>query len=302
MLTVVAILIDGMMFASWLFIVAVGLTLIFGVMQILNVTHGSMYAFGAYTSATFIGLYFEGGMTLPAFGSFVVLMLAAIIVGLILGLILERGLLQFMYHRDEIIIVLVTFASFLILEDVLQLIWGAGFYAAYQPLELLGTLEVTEVLVYSNYEIVLIPILSILTGIALWAGLNGTKRGKLLLAVIHDREMAQSFGVNVQRTFTITFVIGAMLGAMGGAFTAPFISVQPGIGVEVIVLTFAVMATGGMGSIPGTAVGAVFIGLTRAFTVHIWPDVELFVIYAVMALVLAFRPQGLFSVAEARKI
>ena len=136
----------------------------------------------------------------------------------------------------------------------------------------------------------------------LWWVLTSTIWGKLLQAVIHDREIAQAFGINVSRVFTVTFVLGAILGALGGAFTAPMISVAPGMGLEVIVLAFAVVAIGGMGSIPGAAVGALIVGLIRAAAVHLMPELELFIIYAVMALVLAFRPQGLFGQAEARKI
>ena len=120
--------------------------------------------------------------------------------------------------------------------------------------------------------------------------------------MIHDREMAQAFGINVTRVFTLTFILGAVLGALGGAFTAPQISVTPGIGVEVIVLAFAVVAIGGMGSIHGALVGAILVGIFRATAVHLLPELEIFIIYAVMALVLTFRPQGLFGQAVARRI
>lgn len=298
MLTLTAIVVDGLIYASWLFIVAVGLTLIFGVMKILNVAHGSLYAVGAYTAATFVGVYFRGDY--PAVGSYVVLLLAALVVGLVLGLILERGLLRFMYDKDEVIIVLVTYAAFLILEDVILLIWGTNPYYASEPYAALGISEV-GLLIFSNYDLALIGLAFVLGG-GLWWGLNRTRRGKLLVAVINDREMAQALGINVTLVFTVTFVLGAMLGALGGAVTAPQISVAPGIGVEVIVLAFAVVATGGMGSIPGAAIGALIVGIIRAAAVHLLPEVELFVIYAVMSLVLAVRPQGLFSRAQARKI
>jgi len=120
--------------------------------------------------------------------------------------------------------------------------------------------------------------------------------------VIQDREMSVFLGINVARVFTVTFVIGAMLGALGGAVTAPIISVTPGIGVEVIVLAFAVVVIGGMGSIAGAAIGSFLVGIAHAAAVHLLPEVELFVIYAVMSLVLAFRPRGLFSQAQMRRI
>jgi branched-chain amino acid transport system permease protein len=280
MYTLLAILVDGLVYASWLFVVAVGLTLIFGVMRILNVAHGSLYAFGAYAAASLVGAYAATGF--PPAGS------------------LERGLLRWVYGRDEVIVVLVTYASFLILEDVLRLIWGSDAYLAFQPYAALGNLE-AGVLIFATYDLSLIG-LAVLLGLALWWGLQHTRRGKLLVAVIHDPELARLVGIDVSRFHTGTFVLGAMLGALGGALTAPQISVTPGIGVEVIVLAFAVVATGGMGSIPGAAVGAVIVGLSRAAAVHLLPEVELFVIYGVMAAVLAVRPHGLFSPAEGRRI
>jgi branched-chain amino acid transport system permease protein len=298
MLTLIAILVDGLVYSSWLFLVAVGLTLIFGVMKILNVTHGSLYAFGAYTAAWMIGLYFEADW--PAAGSFAVLAVAALVVGVVLGLVLERGLLRFMYGRDEVIIVLVTYAAFLVLEDVILLIWGTDPYFAFQPYGLLGSSGL-GVLLFANYDLSLVGV-AVVLGAVMWWAINRTRWGMLLQAVIHDREMAQALGINVTLMFTLTFILGAILGALGGAVTAPQISVAPGIGVEVIVIAFAVVVVGGMGSIPGAAIGALSVGLIRAAAVHLLPQVELFVIYAVMSLVLAVRPQGLFSRAEARKI
>lgn len=298
MLTAFAILVDGLVYASWLFIVAIGLSLIFGVMKILNVAHGAFYAFGAYGAATLVGLYFEAG--LPVAGGFAAMLLAAVLIGLVLGSIIERGLLRRVYGRDEVIVVLVTYAAFLILEDVLRLIWGSGSYFAYQPYVALDNVIVGEMII-SNYDLGLIALAG-LTAIGAWWGLNRTRWGKLLIAVIYDREMSTALGINVTAVFAITFLIGAVLGALGGAFTAPKISVTPGLGVEVIVIAFAVVAIGGMGSVPGALIGSLIVGLCRAAAVHLLPEVELFVIYAVMALVLAFRPEGLFSRMQARKI
>jgi branched-chain amino acid transport system permease protein len=298
MLIAFAILVDGLVFSSWLFIVAVGLSLIFGVMKILNVAHGSFYAFGAYGAATLVGVYFGAG--LPTAGAFLVMLLAAVAIGTVMGVILERGILRTVYGRDEVIIVLVTYATFLMLEDVLLLIWGADSYFAYQPYVALGNVRVGRMII-SNYDLMLI-VLAVLTAIGAWYGLNRTRFGKLLTAVIYDREISTAMGINVDRVFMATFVIGAILGAFGGAFTAPKISVTPGIGVEVIVLAFAVVAIGGLGSIAGALIGAVIVGICRAAAVHLFPEVELFVIYAVMALVLALRPEGLFSRVQARKI
>jgi branched-chain amino acid transport system permease protein len=298
MLTAFAILTDGLVYAAYLFIVAIGLTLIFGVMKILNVTHGSFYAFGAYGAATAVGIYSNGNW--PAALGFLFMLALAMAIGLVLGIILERGLLRLVYGRDEVIVVLVTYATFLILEDVIVLIWGAQSYGAFQPMVSAGNTEIGD-LVLSNYDIILVTIAAALAVAAYWT-LKFTRYGRLLTAVIFDREAAAAFGINVARVYTVTFLIGAALGALGGAVMAPKISVTLGIGVEVIVLAFAVVAIGGMGSIEGALVGALIVGICRAAAVHLVPQIELFVIYGVMALVLIVRPYGLFVRAQPRKI
>jgi branched-chain amino acid transport system permease protein len=297
-LTLFAIVTDGLVYAAYLFLVAVGLTLIFGVMKILNVTHGSFYAFGAYGAATAVGIYYDRG--LPDAGGFLFMLLVAIGIGFVLGIVLERGILRLVYGKDEVIVVLVTYAAFLILEDVIVLIWGPRSYGAYQPMVAAGSIEIGE-LVLSNYDILLVLLATLFAVLTYWA-LKHTRYGRLLTVVIYDRETAAAFGINVTFVFTVTFVLGAILGAIGGAVMAPKISVTLGIGVEVIVLAFAVVATGGMGSVEGALVGALIVGLARAAAVHLYPQLELFVIYAVMALVLVFRPYGLFTRAAPRKI
>ncbi len=298
MLTVFAILTDGLVYAAYLFIVAIGLTLIFGVMKILNVTHGSFYAFGAYGAATAVGIY--ANSDLPAALGFLFMIALAMAIGIVMGIVLERGILRLVYGRDEVVVVLVTYAVFLILEDVIVLIWGAQSYGAYQPMVAAGNIEIGD-LVLSNYDIILVIIAAAVAALAYWS-LKFTRYGRLLTTVIFDRETAAAFGINVTLVYTVTFIIGAMLGALGGAVMAPKIAVTLGIGVEVIVLAFAVVAIGGMGSIEGALVGALIVGICRAAAVHLMPQIELFVIYGVMALVLVVRPYGLFVRAQPRKI
>jgi branched-chain amino acid transport system permease protein len=228
------------------------------------------------------------------------LILAAILVGVVMGPLIERGLLRFFYGRDEVILVLVTYALFLVLEDVVKLVWGVESYFVTEPYGLLGNFELGD-LSYPTYSLVLV-LAAILAGLGLRFGIYGTRYGKLLLAVIHDREVSAAMGIDVNRMFLFTFTAGATLAALGGALTAPTVSVVPGMGVEVIVLAFAVVVIGGLGSMPGAALGAVIVGLVRSAAVHVLPEVELFSIYVVMALVLAVRPRGLFVAAEARKI
>lgn len=298
MSTLVAVLVDGIIYASWLFLIAAGLTMIYGVMRILNMAHGSLYALGAYAAASLAGAWLSGGHA--PLGSYAMLILAAILVGVVMGPLVERGLLRFFYGRDEVILVLVTYALFLVLEDVVKLVWGVESYFVTEPYGLLGNFELGD-LSYPTYSLVLV-LAAILAGLGLRFGIYGTRYGKLLLAVIHDREVSAAMGIDVNRMFLFTFTAGATLAAIGGALTAPTVSVVPGMGVEVIVLAFAVVVIGGLGSMPGAALGAVIVGLVRSAAVHVLPEVELFSIYVVMALVLAVRPRGLFVAAEARKI
>ncbi|HTS55259.1 MAG TPA: branched-chain amino acid ABC transporter permease [Burkholderiales bacterium] len=291
-------MIDGILYASWMFIIAVGLTLIYGVMKILNVAHGSLYALGAYTAAAFAGSWLGHGHA-PV-GSYGVLLVAGLVVGLIAGPLIERGLLRFMYGREEIVLVLVTYALFLILEDFTKLLFGVDPILVAAPYALLGNLQLGH-LVYPVYSFVLVAV-SILAGAALALVLKRTRQGKMLRAVIHDREMSMALGINVSRVYLVTFTAGAMLAALGGAITAPTTSVQPGIGAEVIVLAFAIVVVGGLGSLGGAALGALIVGLVRSAAVHYRPEVELFSVYVVMALVLIVRPKGLFAAPEARKI
>lgn len=293
-----AVLVDGVLYASWLFIIAAGLTLIYGVMRILNMAHGSLYALGAYAAASLAGAWLRGG--LAPLGSYAMLAAAAILVGLVMGPLVERGLLRFCYGKDEVVLVLVTYALFLMLEDAVKLVWGVEAYFVAEPYGLLGSVELGP-LSYPVYSGILV-LAAVGVGVALLLAVTRTRHGKLLLAVIHDREMSAAMGIDVNRIYLVTFTAGTMLAAIGGALTAPTVSVLPGMGVEVIVLAFAVVVIGGLGSMPGAALGALIVGLVRSAAVHWLPQVELFSIYLVMALVLVFRPRGLFVAAEARKI
>ena len=292
------ILIDGLTYASWLFIVSVGLTLVFGVLKILNIAHGSFYALGAYAAASFVA-WAASLQLAPAF-SLVALLLAAVAVAVLVAPLVERGLLRFFYGRDEVLLVLVTYALFLIMEDVTKLVWGANPYYVSEPYQLFGNVSV-GVQTWVGYDFALVA-LALVVGLLVWWGLNRTRQGKVVLAVIHNAEIAASMGVNVSRVYMLAFAAGIFLAALGGAFTAPMISVQPGVSVGVIIVSFAVVIIGGLGSIEGAAVGALIVGLARSFAVHVVPVAELFSIYVVMAVVLMFRPEGLFQRIQARKI
>ncbi len=292
------IMIDGLTYASWLFIVALGLTLVFGVLKILNVAHGSFYALGAYAAASLVGWF--ASMQLAPELSLIAMLLAAVGVAVIVAPLCERGLLRIFYGRDEVLLVLVTYALFLILEDVTKIIWGVNPFYLSEPYALFGNVDIGKQS-YVGYDFLLVSV-AIVVGFIVWWGLNRTRIGKIVLAVIHSEEIAASMGVNVSRIYTLAFGTGIFLAALGGALTAPMISVQPGISVGVVILSFAVVIIGGLGSIPGAAIGALIVGIARSAAVHLMPVAELFSIYLVMAVVLMFRPEGLFQRIQARKI
>jgi branched-chain amino acid transport system permease protein len=267
-------------------------------MKIVNVTHGSFYALGAYAGASLTGAWLARGY--PAELSYAVLAGAAILVTLVVAPLIERGLLRFMYAKDEVVILLITYALFLILEDVIKLVWGVDPYFVAEPYALLGSFEVAG-MAYPTYNLILVGLALVLGGGLAWL-LSSTRMGKILRAVIHDPEVSRAMGVNVGRYYLATFTFGSLLAALAGSFTAPTVSVVPGLGVDIIVLSFAVVVIGGLGSLPGAALGALIVGVARSLSVHYLPQVELFVIYFVMAMVLALRPRGLFSLEEPRKI
>ena len=297
-MNIFVILIDGLVYSSWLFIVSMGLTLIYGVMRILNMAHGSLYAIGAYTAATIVGLYFNHGYV--PWGSYFFFISGSMIAGIVVGIIIERGILRIMYGKEEVIMILVTYAILLILEDVIKLIWGVEAYYAYQPYTFLGRTKLFGIS-FTNYDLCLIGVAAII-GLCLWLWLNKTKFGRLLIAVIHDQEISMAMGINVTKMYIITFAVGCMLGALAGGLTAPGVSVVPGMGIQIIIVAFAVVVIGGLGSIEGALVGSLIVGIARAFAVHLLPQIELFVIYGVMAFILAVRPYGLFVKSKVRKI
>lgn len=292
------IVFDSISYAATLFMLSVGLTVVFGVLRILNVSHGGIYALGAYTG-TWLALWaLDVGM--PPALTYLMLLAGALIVGFLLGPIMERLLLRRIYGRDMHIQLLLTFSVLLILEDSMKLIWGMEPLFVSEPYALLGRFSVVGIY-YSWYDFVLVG-LAIVFGAALVWLVRGTRFGKLVVSVINDREVSVAIGINVNVIFTVAFTVGALAAALGGAFVAPKIAVVPQFALEVIVLAFAVIAIGGMGSIEGAALGAVIVSFARAVAVHLAPEFELVVIYLIMVLVLAFRPQGLFGEAELRRI
>ena len=290
---------DGIAYAALVFMVAVGLTLIFGVLRILNVAHGSFYAIGAYVVASVGGAIFAAGWS--PWLAFPLMLIAAALVGIVLGSVIERLLLKRIYDEEAALQLLVTFAVFMILEDVQRLVWGVQPYFEATALQSLGNVQVFGVY-YTVYQLIFLPLVALAVLAALRLFLRRTLSGRLILAVTEDREAATSIGIDADKIYLLTFVLGAALAAFGGALASATTSVLPGIGADMIVLSFAVAATAGLGQIEGAALAALLIGLGRSFAVYLMPELEVLIPYLIMLLVLLWRPEGLFGVAQTRKI
>jgi branched-chain amino acid transport system permease protein len=291
-------LLDGLTQSALLFLVALGLTLIFGVMRILNVAHGSLYAFGGYAAAT-AGSYIGGGDSIVL--SLLALVLGAVVVGLILGAIIEIGLVRRILDFDPVMQLLATFAVFMIMEDLQRMIWGTSPVSVTHAVDAMGTLKI-GVVTYTAYQLVLLPTVAVLVYVGLRWSLGHTRFGRQIMAVTHHREVASAMGINAKRVGLITFCLGAVLGTLGGALASPTTSLVPGIGGDMMVLSFAVVAVAGLGQITGTAIAALMIGMAKAFSVYLLPEFDVLMPYLIMLAVLLWRPEGLFAVAQARRV
>jgi branched-chain amino acid transport system permease protein len=290
----VNILMGGVFHAAILFLVAAGLQVVFGVQRIFNLACGSFYALGAYVGVSAVG-YFVGHGGPPAL--FVVpLALGGIAAGL-LGIVVERGLLRFVYERDETFQLLLTFALVLMLEDLIRMTWGTapvstgGLYLAYGQARVLGA-------VVPVYNLIVIGAsLAIALGIG-WL-LTRTAFGRIMRASADNREMAEALGVDMRWVYVRVFTLGSMLGTLGGALVIPATAAMSEMGIESIVEAFAVVVIGGLGSMRGAFVGALVVGVLRSVAIAVFPELEMLLIYLIVIGVLLWRPRGLFGAASA---
>ncbi len=264
--------------------------MVFGVQRIFNLACGSFYALGAYVGVSAVKA-FTGAGGPPALFIFP-LALAGLLVGLV-GVVVERGLLRFVYDSDETFQLLLTFALVLMLEDVIRLTWGtapystAGLYLVYGQVGLLGA----RVPVYNL--IVIGASLAIAVGIG-WL-LTRTAFGRIMRATADNREMAEALGVDMRWVYAKVFTLGTALGTLGGALVIPATAAMSEMGIELIVEAFAVVVIGGLGSMRGAFVGALVVGVFRAFAIAVYPELEMLLIYLIVIAVLVLRPRGLFG-------
>ena len=300
---VISATIDGLTSGATLFLVAVGLSLIFGVLKILNAAHGSFYAIGAFVAALAWSLLGTAG--LPSLLIYPGLVLTAIAVGVVLGPVIERFLLHWTFaieplSRRENIQLLATYAVFLMLEDAQKLVFGTEPYYSGGALGLLGATRISGIF-HTNYQLLLLPLAGIVL-LLLRLFLGKTRTGRCLVAVAEDAETAATMGVRIARMQTLSFTLGAALAALGGALASPTIGVGVGIGADMMVLSFAVVATAGLGQIEGTAVAAILIGVLHSLAVFFLPVLDTVAPFLIMLLVLLARPIGLFGTERRRSI
>jgi len=275
-------ILNGLTFAALLFVVASGFTLIFGLLRIVNLAHGALYLFGGhigYTVATKTGSYLLGGVGAMA-------AIAAI------GFVLDQGLLRFVRGHD-LRQVLLTLGVAFFLNDLALVIWGGDSFTVPIPDVLRGGMRVLGTF-YPNYRLFVLAT-GIVVFLALWFLLNRTRLGALIRAGVDDAEMVEASGVNIQRIFLITFLLGSALAGLGGLMGGAFLSLYPSADAEILVFSLAVVIIGGRGSLVGVAIGSLLVGLLNTIGQVMFPELAYFVIFGPMALLLAFRPLGLFG-------
>ncbi len=273
---------NGISFGMLLFLLAAGLSLIFGLMKILNLTHGSYYLLAGY-----IGL-----SVIRATGSFVLAVVAATAAVTLIGAIMERFFLR-RVHQDELAQTLLTFGFLFIFADLALWIWGGNPQTLPKPALLSGSIELGDRL-YPTYRLFLIAF-GLAVGAALWWFQERTRVGAMLRAGVDDEEIARGLGINVSLLFTLIFALGAFLAALGGVLGGPLIGVFPGADFEVLLLAFVVVIVGGLGSLKGALVGGLLVGLLDNFGKAFFPELAMFTIFVPMAAILAIRPTGLFG-------
>jgi len=285
-------LLNSLFYASVLFLIAAGLSLIFGVMRIVNLAHGSLFAIGAYTGAWLVGQAI--GFGVPAAWLLLVIPIAALAAALI-GIVIEPLLLRPFYRRAEEYQLLVTFGLLLILEDLMRLVWGGLPLTADTVMDAMPVVHIGG-LVYPGYNLLVI-VIGIAAAVVLWLLIYETKFGVLLRATSQDRRMASALGLNVGLVYVAAFAIGCFMAGLGGAIVVPSHAAVLGMGVEALILAFVVVVVGGLGSLKGALVGALIVSFVRTAGIQFFPEVELAVLYLIAALVLIARPTGLFGTA-----
>ena len=287
--TLIVHALTSLLYASVLFLIAGGLSLIYGVRRIVNLAHGNLYAFGAYVSAWAVGVMATRWPT----GLLYLLVPLGAVAAAGLGAVLEPTLLRPFYRRAEEYQLLVTFGLLLILDDLMRFLWGPYPLSASQLYEAFGSISIGET-IYPTYNLVVIAV-GALAALGMWAFVYKTQFGVILRATSQNMRMAQALGINVNRVYVQAFTLGCFMAGLGGAVIMPSQGAVLGMGVDALIMAFVVVVIGGLGSLEGALVGAVLVGIVREFGITLFPEIELAVLYLMAAVVLLIRPAGLFG-------
>ncbi|EME70742.1 branched chain amino acid ABC transporter [Paramagnetospirillum caucaseum] len=275
---------NGVQYGLLLFLVASGLTLIFGIMGIINLAHGAFYMLGAYLA------YWLARTT----GSLVAAVLLSLPISAAIGYVIEALLVRTLYRRDHLDQVLLTYGLILIFNEATRMAWGADVHGVPVPEALNWSIKLTDTLSYPVYRLMLSGVCAVLA-IGMYLVIARTRFGMWVRAGASNRDMVAALGIDVKLLFGLVFAIGAALAGLAGAISTPITSVAPGMGDSVLILCFVVVVIGGVGSIKGAFLGAMLIGLADTFGKVFVPDFASFTVYGVMAAVLLWKPRGLFS-------
>lgn len=281
-------LLNAIQYGFLLFLVASGLTLIFGILGVINLAHGSFYMIGAYLA------YW---LTIRT-GSFAMAVAIGLPLAAALGWIVERLAIAPLYSRDHLQQVLLTYGLILIFNELQRMLWGNDAHGVTLPASLSGSLELTDAQSYPVYRL-FTSAACIALAFAMYLVIQRTRFGMVIRAGADNREMVQILGVDVGRLFSVVFSLGAALAALAGMLSAPLTSVYPGMGEQVLIISFVVVVIGGIGSIKGAFLAAMLIGLADTFGKTLVPEAASMVVYALMAVVLLWRPRGLFGAGAA---
>jgi branched-subunit amino acid ABC-type transport system permease component len=281
---------SGLSVGMGIFLIAVGLVIIFGTIRILNLAHGSTYMIGA-----FLGWWITTSFShIP--GSFWIAVLVVPLLTALIGYFLEILLFRRLYEKEMIYQLMMTFALVMIFSDVCKIIWGVGFNLLSAPYPLTGAVVVFGTL-FPSYNLFLI-VIGVVVFLALWLLVNYTQMGRIIRATLYSREMVGSLGINVPVIYTLVFMLGCWLAGLGGVLMAPISAVTLGIDATIIIECFIIAVIGGLGSLPGAFVGSIIFGMVHAFGIMIVPKLAIGFSFIMMAVILVVRPHGLFGRPE----
>ncbi|SCL20157.1 amino acid/amide ABC transporter membrane protein 1, HAAT family [Micromonospora pallida] len=289
----VSVLLSGVAYGVPIFLVASGLTLIYGVIGVLNFAHGAFFVLGALLTASLLG-----GAT-PSLVMFILAVLAGGLLAGAVGLVTEMTVVRRLYRADHMTMLLATYAVLLSLEGASEVVWGTDSRSQRQPELLAGDVRVAGAAI-TMYDLVLV-VVGIVVAVGLWLLINRTRSGRAVRAIAQDATMAQAIGINAKTVLLLVFGFGSLLAGVAGALMAPNVAISPSLGNAFILQCFAVVIVGGLGSVEGSLVASVLVGIAETAAVAYAPVLTGFTFYILVAVVLVLRPQGLLGNARVRR-